>query len=277
MPTSLQALLRELSGDRPAERSSDAKILRTLVCLTAALVRTGLNRNQFAARFMGDDEDGRSGLIYRWLDGEVAARETSLRQIDKKLPPECRITDLLDLPLFQLLDNGLTLWRVRKLLKPYENAPDSFLRPWRFPNDDSLRAAVLFCTPTVRWDSDTLYQRGDVYAFTVIVGLVREAELKPDPERHLFHSKNMFRTLPAVARMPEFRPHYELLKRCVANVIPFGSVTRFIYDVDWRVIERQVNADHHETSPSRYRLDPKTFRPIVPEDPIVPRVSALES
>jgi hypothetical protein len=271
MPTLLQKLFRDLRRTHP-QRSSRAKILRTLVCINAALRRTGAEVAEFERTYI---KQRGSCLIYRWLRGEVAAREETLRKIDHALPENAKITELLDLPLFAFLDAGLTLKKVRQLLKPYET-PKGHIFAWRFPNDDALREANHFAMPLVRSDSHQLFQRGDIYGFTTIVGLLREAELKPDPVMHMLHAANMFRALPAVARTPEFRDHFDLLKECVQEAVGAFSVTLYVFDVDWEIVRRQIEAPRHEPLRERCPRDPKTLRFIVPDDPVVYRKPALK-
>lgn len=262
----IRDLLNNLERPRRAHRT-DPKVLQGLVWLDHALHLADLDLSDFAQKFL-DYHSEHSGLIYKWANGKTAPTATSVRRIDKKLPGSGAIYNL---PLFSLLDpRPLSKKQVKKLLAIYE-IPERDLYPWIFPNDEELREQNHFVHTMMRNDSYPLFSRGDIYGFTVIVGLVREAEAKGDVTSLLAHLTNMYRAFPAVARIPWFRNHVDLLRECIDAIRYRNYVASLTFDVDWTVINKQINAPVHETLRERCPRDPKTWRFLLPEDPVVYR------
>ena len=267
----VQDMLSSLKPHRRSHRT-DAKVLQGLVWLDHSLYLAELDLSNFAQKFL-DHHTDRSGLIYKWANGKAAPNDETRRRIDKKLPGSCAVYDL---PLFSLLDpRPLSKNQVSKLLAIYK-APDSDLFPWKFPNDDEMETQNRCARTMIRDDSTALLSRGDIYGFTVIIGLVREAEAKGDMNALLVHLTNAYRAFPAVARIPWYRNHANLLRKCVDTIRYRNYVVGMTFDVDWTVISKQINAAEHEMLRERCPRDPKTRRFILPEDPIVYREPALD-
>lgn len=266
----IRNLLGELGQSRRRHRTNP-KILRGLVWLDHALYLSGLGLSDFARKFL-DHHSEKSGLVYKWASGATMPNPTSVRRIDKKLPGSAAFYDL---PLYAFLDTRpLTKKQTKKLLAVYE-IPGRELNPWAFPNDQELDEQRRFIQTMIRDDSHALFSRGDIYGFTVIVGLVREAEAAGDTRSLLIHLTNMYRAFPSVARIPWFRNHINLLRECVDAIYYRNLVVRMAFDVDWAVIKKQINAPIHETIRHLCPRDPVTQRYILPVDPIVFREPAL--
>lgn len=252
---------------------SEPKVLQGLVWLDHVLLLTGLDLSDFARKFL-DHHSERSGLIYKWAKGTATPGKSSVRRINKKLPGSSAIYHL---PLFSLLDpRPLSKKRVKKLLATYE-IPERHLFPWVFPNDEELREQNHFIHTMIRDDSHALFSRGDIYGYTVIVGLVREAEAKGDVNSVMRHLPYMYRAFPAVARIPWFRNHINLLRKCVDQISYRNYVVNLTFDVNWPAINKQINAPVHETIREKCPRDPKTSRFILPEDPVVYRQPGIDT
>ncbi len=256
---------RSLEGHK-YPRVTKAKELRTRVSLAYALHETGLGLNAFAKKYLSHHE-GRSGLVYKWIQGRSLTNRSVMR-LDSRIPG---IAGVHGLPLYELLeDRPISLARVKRLLDVYRGRSSSFI-PWIFPNDDELKVQGRYVPVSVRQDSSRLFMRGDIYGFTAIVGLVREAEAKGNSEEHLLYCADMYRALPAVARIPWIAPHLDLLSACVQDVHARSLFSLMMLGVNWDIIRRQVEAPVHETMRERRPKHPLTGRFIDLEDPVVIR------
>ncbi len=226
---------------------------------------SGLSLNAFAAEYV--DKFARSGLVYKWDSGESLATRRSVKRIAKDFPESM---DMYDMPLYPLLEDlRLSHVQIRNLMRMYKDAEGSIF-PYAFPNDEELRIQRRFVPTLTREDSMSLFARGDIYGFTAIVALVREAEAVGDAEMHWVHAANMYRAIPAVCRLPWFRDTAPLLWECVETIHRRGSVPHTVleFDVDWNVIRNQIEAPTHETIRERRPRDPVTRRFVDLADPI---------
>jgi hypothetical protein len=226
---------------------------------------TGLTAYQFGRNYV--DAETASGLVFRWVSGEISPSPRKVRAIGEAGLPETVWIYFLE--LFQLLrPRVLEVAAVRKLQRRYLVRRDHNTY-WVFPNDQRLREQGLFRHILEYDDAQGLMERGDLYAFTALVSLVREAEARGDAARHTRCCAWMYRSLPAVGRLPWVRPHFDLLSRCVDHLARRSEFTRERFKVDWTVIERQMSAKTHETVRERRPRDPRTLRYVDLEDPIV--------
>ena len=235
---------RQRRGRRPPSES-----LRGLVVMAYALNRTQLTPFAFSKKFI----DGRfarsagSGLVYRWLRGERVPRRELVASISRDVPG---LLELYEHPVFDLLaDKPLKRARVERLLSKWRNPHD--FPHWRFADDAERYVAGRFVSVVVRSDSGSLVERGDLDGFAVILGLVRAAEAADSTQDHITHMRNLYRALPAVMRLPHFRPHQDLLRHCVECVHLRDDWSSCICRVRWSVIYAQASAAYHE--PCRFR------------------------
>lgn len=222
-----------------------------------------MNLNGLAVEYI--DKFARTGLVYKWETGKTLATLRSVKRISKELP---ETLDTYNLPLFSLLENRrLSSAQVRKLLQGYLST-DEWLFPYAFPNDDELRKQHRFVPTLALDDSKSLFARGDIYGFTVILALVWEAEAKGGAAEHWMHAANLYRAIPNVCRIPWFRRNLSLLRECVETIHCRGSVPHALleFDVDWNVIQNQIEAPTHETIREKRSRDPVTLRYVDLED-----------
>lgn len=259
----------ELKQRRP--RRTTAKLLQARVCLDYALFLSGLpNLLAFAERYLNESSPRD---VYRWTGKQTMHRNTA-KELEKR--PELKgILELFDLPLFKFLDDReLNERTIRSLLAPYQyhDDPKQLDLAWRFPNDAELLDERRLIGTIVESDSATLVARGDIYGFTAIVGLARLAQATQDGRWHRFHVHNMYRALPAVARLPWFKNHVSLLRECVDKIYHGCFETVLAAEVDWAVIQRQIDAPVHEPCRELRPRDPKTNRFTEIEDPFKYRI-----
>jgi hypothetical protein len=255
---SIKETIMQLTGKRRGNRDT-ADTLRSLVTLRFALEQTRMDLTRFAKQHAEAMQHEDSSLIYRWARGETAMEITSASRLDRVVPGA---QALYAHPSFELLrDAPISKSRIALMLQRYTHPP---LLDWWF-GDERERGVV---AGPLRTESSILVQRGDLDGFTVILGLMREAEARDHLEDHIRHAANVYRAFPAVARIAWFRPFVTLLRFCVERVHSRSLMSSMWWRVNWHVIHSQIRAEHYETVRHRWPRDPKTLRFIEPKDPV---------
>lgn len=249
--------------EQPKRKSprTEAKLLRTRVCLDYALYlseRPNLHAMAKADLGLSSPLD-----VYRWKHNQTMYLGTAV-SVYAKFP---RVVDLFTSPLFAFLDDPkLNARAIRKMLAPYRDLKSDL---WRFPNDEELNDEHRWTYTYGDHNSEMLVARADIYGFMAITGLVRLAEAMADDLWHLFHTKNMYAALPAVVRLPWFKNHYDLLRRCVTKLHHRVATSARNLEVKWDVIERQIEAPVHEPCRELRPRDPITLRFVGLESPVI--------
>jgi len=260
---SVRSVTKEKLGKSPEWRH-----LRGRVTLSCAVALSGLDEHSFASKYLygGRSE---SGLMGKWLSTKTALWRSSAQRLNKELPGTI---DTFDLSLFELLtDEPIEVKRIRKLLEPYratehDGAP---LVYWKFPNQADRLADRSHVPVLVETDTQGLFACNDHYSFIAILGVVRLADETGDSDLHWNASKDMFRALPALLKLPWFRENAESLIRQLERVRCRMLVSSLMFDVDWDVIWRQVDDPNHQPNRNRRPLNPATARFVEIEDPIM--------
>ena len=248
----------QLTGTRRSNRDT-ADILRSMVTVQYGLQKSGLSLGDFAQKYVDYGRAEKSNLTTRWLMGDVAISMRNASRLDRMIPG---MRELYLHPVFQLLRYPeVSSRKVRSLLRRYQNPRR--LPFWLFGDEQVLRWAP----PLPREDTSTVWQRGDLDGFTVILGLVRDAESQGDVGRHMLHIQHLYRAFAAVARIPWFRPYARLLRWCVERIHGRNVFSRTCVRVMWPIIHAQIRAPQHETLPHRWPRDPRTGRAVEPVDP----------
>lgn len=102
-------------------------------------------------------------------------------------------------------------------------------------------------------DSGGLAKLGDIWGLTAIVALVRQAEIAGDVLLHIELSKDMYRALPGILKLPWIAPSTELLQDCINQIRARVPLTEVMFDVDWSIIARHT-ADPKRTSSTRMMI-----------------------
>lgn len=272
MPSeNLQQAIRSLTGSRQPRRQV-ADVLRGLVTLAFALHArslplSGLQR-ELSRVHPGSGIDTK--LVYRWARGRTALSAKSARLLDTVAPGASAVYDH---PVFALLrEDPPPLAKIEELLSRWRN-PRGPLPYWWF-DDFPLRDPQRFVPTILRDDTQALFRRGDLDGFTVILGLVREAEIRENSHDHIRFMQDCYRALPAVLRLPWFRPHIEMIQFCLIRIHTHDWLSLCAFGVNQDVIKRQVEAEVHETIRERCPRNPRTGAFIVPEDPIFSTLEA---
>jgi hypothetical protein len=255
---SLRETLRRLTGGRAPHRDS-ADILRTLATLRFALNATGMSLDEFGRKHVDRSRASSANLVHRWARAKTSMRASTAKRLDKRVPGVLRVYSH---PVFELLrERCPTLPRINRLLKPYR--PDGYISWWF--GDEQERGVV---ASPLRTETSLLAQRGDLEGFTVILGLLREAEVKDDLDAHISRLGDLYRAFPGAARVSWLKPFAPLLRYCVQTLSICNLYSAFWWRVDWKLIQRQTHAARHETVRHRCPRDPKTLEFILPADPV---------
>lgn len=258
----------ELVGARrPRFKYSDALLAR--VAYTYVLMKTGLTTKELSEEIVepslagasGEERD-RSGIARKWEAGQLMSRKWQAR-LEPHAPG---LTALCEHPVFPLLgDFPITKNAVEKYLSRWRGTP---LNYWVFDDERQRLTERRYVETWLRSHTEPLFERGDLDGFTVILGLMRFAEAANDSHSHVSHSKDLYRALPAVARIPWFKVHRQALCYCVQRAHLRDSLSYAYWGVDWKLINEQIDAAVDETIRYRCPRDPRTGSFILPKDPV---------
>src|ERR1700733_4367926 len=266
---SIKEQLNDLTGTREPNRDS-ADILRSLVTLSYGLLATGLSPTAFGKKYVDRSVDDSSALVRKWASGVTAAGRRSIARLEPAVPG---ILALYSHPVFDLLrDRQLGRRRITGLLSRYQN-PSGPFPPWWFGEEFARFFELPFIPIVLRNDTSALWQRGDLDGFTVILGLVREAEAIGDTDAHIHRVADLYRAIPAVARIPWFRPHLLLLRWCAERIHLRNLISHFWWRVNWSVIYSQIRTPMFETARFRWSRDAQTGEFIEPRHPCSPAIT----
>ncbi|BFI95691.1 MAG: hypothetical protein RSP_12010 [Rhodanobacter sp.] len=251
-------LLRKLSREAPPRQTAWRR-LRGAIWLDHAQWASGLDTKAFFERFI---QRGRSesNLALKWKAGVTLPSRYSAMALEKLLPGT---EAMFDLPLYELLaDRPLPPTFAVTVIRSMRKEND-YGWEWHFPGTASR------CFSVRPDDSDGLVGIGSIWSLTAIVALVRQAEVEGDGLSHIELSKNMYRVLPAILRLPWMAPSTELLKDCINQIRARVPLSEAMFDVDWSVIARHTADPAYGASRERRPLDLQTDRPFDFEDPIL--------
>jgi hypothetical protein len=263
---SIREQLNELTGTRESNRDP-ADVLRSLVTLKYGLRATGLSPTAFGKKYVDRGIGGGSTLVRKWASGKTAAGPRSIARLESTV---LGIHALYNHPVFDLLrDREIGRRRITSLLSRFQNPTGQF-PPWWFGDEFARLPELRFIPIVLRDDTSALWQRGDLDGFTVILGLVREAEAMGDTDAHIYRVADLYRAFAAVARIPWFRPYLLLLRWCVQTIHFRNPISFFWWRVNWSVIYSQIRTPTFETARLRWRQDPQTGRLVEPRHPCSP-------
>ena len=223
------------TGDHPWPKPSKrhrishktkAGILRTKLVLRELIETLDIDRFEFENKLVDKDPAEQnlphsSQSVLRWLRGKNAIGPQSLEVILKrirenednlaqKVPQELENTiwGIYHSPFFGLLQNKpISKSKIKEFLEPYtnKNAPFS----WCFPDDCQLYEKDKYIHLHSKDSSAYLFQRGGLHCFTVLVGLVRQAECEKDTDAHMEHMYWTYCSLPGLVRNTELEEYWE--------------------------------------------------------------------
>jgi len=224
--------------DRKNLRARKARLLRARAWWSKAVAVSGLSPTKFA-RERVDKGDSKSNLELKWKAGTLP----NLTTVERVSHGLSGVLEVFKHPLFVLLeDRPMTKREVRSIVHPFLVHRNG-ISTWEFPNDKELQDRLYWTPPSSETDTYQLLMRGDLWGFMALVGLVRDAEAKIEVEQHVIFAKDMVRAIPAAAQFHEdwLRPHASLLCECVDALCKRMPMTRVAFNVDWKLIARQVD------------------------------------
>ena len=118
-----------------------------------------------------------------------------------------------------------------------------------------------------RDDTDSLFQRGDIYGFLGILFHVRMTESLKDTDMHLLYMTEAYRAFPGLCRYHHFKNRWKEFYKLLLDIHMRVMPTWFQLKPDLKLIKSQIFAKEHITC-RRYQLrDPTTHRFIEPTTP----------
>ena len=254
---------------KTSKKADPAFRLQTLAWLSDVLTQTGLTISGLSRELSKARGSKNYNLPKKWKKGTNIGKET-MQTISREYSPQSE--QIYNLPIYELLANRpVSKTTVRKLMAPYESSipfgPKRKLFTWSFPNDDLvLKQGRL--TPTIsREDTESLFQRGDIYGFIGILANCREAESAGDLWRFISALRDAYRAIPSLAFISPWEDHIDILLGCVHR-IHVRSITAFhIMGVDLDTVADQISSRTFESKREQRARNPKTRRFVEPKDP----------
>ena len=198
----------------------------------------------------------RSGLVYRWRDGKVSPSHSSAAKLADVVPGSL---ELFRHPLWELLKNKrMSAKKVRKLVAEYGWKKSPFVA-YEFPDVLSYGDPTRDIVPLHPEDSNALMRRGDIHAFALILALTREAEANRRNDDHMLYIADLYRTIPALGKLPHFQPYLGMLNDMIFTLQYHVWYTVFMVGVDWPLIIDQIESDEFDTR--RRRIDRHQMTP----------------
>lgn len=236
MKQSLTLMLDDMLGFSSTNKR-EIEILRTQIWLKALLHRFHINRYQLQENVY-DSTGKNSGIVWKWWNEDYPANLKSVEFVAEKYK---KSDEIFKLPLFELLtDKKLTLKQLKTIIDPYllsENFP-----MWNFPSTGPNCNNEPFLLNTHEGDSDTLFQRGDIYGFIGILYLVRKAEIKNDVDTHAIHLRYAYKAFPALCRYHHFKHARDELLTALVRIHRRMRSSLYTIAPDFNTLERQILA-----------------------------------
>lgn len=257
---------RELYEVRYSRKTS-VRVFQTRIWIETVLKLTKMNSQQFQYWYCRENES--SNIVFKWLKGKTCVSLKTVEKIADKL--NLPITkEIFCLPLYQLLEHrNISKSSIKKIMLPFETGKDFDYTAWEFPNDDELLMNRKYVPIYIRDDSDTLYRRGDLYAFTTILALVREAEARGDIDSYVRHFSNAYRILPSICKEQPFKRRWKELLDLLTTLQSRHLIMTSLFMPDENIIKKHINDKSYSTIREKWPVDPITNRFTAPEDPVI--------
>lgn len=236
-------------------RDAPNRLLQGAVAIQFAMNQAGLDAYRFGRRYVETEEAKRissgSNLLYKWLGMKTMPSRQKIANIDRNFPGTL---PLYDHPLFTLLDaRAITIGEISALLARYKSAKRE--TDWDYPDDSENWAASKYVNVIGRDNTNVLRHWRGIEGFTVILGLVREAEAYGDSAKHIMRVTDLYRCLPTVLAIPWFKKYSEMVCYCVQEIHRRDFISSAIVKVDWHQIHELSCDDVQSTLTSWYDSD----------------------
>lgn len=232
---SISDVARSLAKKR-APKKHPAAVARGLVALEYALRISGLKITEFGRKYADRSGSARSGLIFKWFSGETVPSRSKIERIDADCPGTL---ELYDSVFFDLLaDLPLSVGQIENHLSQYQSK-GPFGQGWEFLNGRDSRPVLVH----TRCDTRSLLLSNHLHGFTIILGLVREAEALGRTLDHMEFMADLYRSLPSLLSISCFRRHRRLISSCVQRVHLRDLLSYCLTRVDWAALRRISRKD----------------------------------
>lgn len=232
---------RHFTGQRKP-RVNSAKLLRGLVTLWYAIYKSGLGIEEFSLRFVESDrvrqgEASKSGLIYQWLRKAVIPSRDKFEPMDREIEG---VLELYDHVVFDLLeDASLSNEAIATHLSRYIGRVASS-HQWKMPGEVDYskidRSAPSWVPVLGRANTQPLAYWRNIDGFTIILGLVREAENSRNTLDHMRFISHLYQALPTVLAVPWFRNNQRLFCTCVQQIHLRELLSPLLLHVHWALM-----------------------------------------
>lgn len=216
MPRINSTLTRE-ARIRPRKHQSVDR-LRGAVWLSHVLALSGLTVQAFAKEHLYSSRT-KSGLVEKWLRGDVSpCRQTALR-VERTLPGAL---DTFDHPIFELLKNvripDSRVWRLLSALPSVKavtkgrasvKVADRRHLSEILPEKSRARSRPLSTPMWMRPDSWQLKCQPSLDSLTKMIGLLRVVEDPRYVDKHATWAQDVFRLMPPSLQEPWLAPHLD--------------------------------------------------------------------
>lgn len=260
---------RQLHSTWPPDSAKNNDLayrLRTQAWLSDILLQSGLSVSGLVRKLSEIKGSKNYNLPKKWKKG-INITKPTMEWVSNAIAPESK--DIYNLPLYELLSNRkLSSRKIRRLIQPYEKHlfGSSKFPSWSFPNDKVLLRHRRLTLSFLRDDTESLFQRGDIYGFIAILAILREAEAKGDLWKFISALRDAYRCIPSLSYNHPWEDYTDIITQCVCQIHFRSIAATSIMGVDTEILKQQVESEFEPKRELRKR-DPRTKRFIELEDP----------
>ena len=235
-------------------RTDPVDKLQTRLWLESIFRDFKISRQALQEKLSGDEES--SGIVLKWLKGLHIATPASVAKVERCLPDS---SQLFKLPLFSLMRNKpVKKKQLLTLMAPYIS--DTSLPLWNLPCSQNGEDRFFAMPSILLKDSDSLFQRGDLYGFQCILFLMRMAEANNDQLMYLHFLKDAYKALPGLCRYRYFRNRWEEFLDAMIGLQSRMPLTNMLVMPNKNIIKEQIESKKHITFRAFRPRNPKTLR-----------------
>lgn len=235
--------------------------LQTQLWLESIFRDFKISRHELQELLSGEEES--SGIVLKWQKGFHIATPASVSKVERCLPGSSR---LFKLPLFSLMRNKpVKKKQLLTLMAPYIS--NTSLHLWNLPGSQNGENSVFAMPSIFMKDSDSLFQRGDLYGFQCIIFLMRMAEANNDQLMYLHYLKDAYKALPGLCRYRYFTSRWEEFLNAIIGLQSRMPLTSMLVIPNSNIIKEQIENKKHITFRAFRPRNPKTLRFVDLQEP----------
>jgi len=256
-----------ISSNNNRKKSCDlAGVQRTRLTIEYLLRTERIDTKTLQRTYSGEAEA--SNAIVNWLKGFHVMKYNSIIKL-RKLYPNNDFYKIYELSLFDLLKNKpMTKKQLEKLVSPYIDT-SNHLDFWDFSIYQNGDKNGKLTPLSSNIDTESLFQRGDLYGFMGILYHVRMAECTKDTDKHLLYMSEAYRALPGLCRYTHFKNRWKEFYHLLLDLHMRVKTTWFLLKPNIKLIKSQIFAKKHHTFRIYRSRHPITNKWIEPEPPFI--------